>query len=116
MGIERQEQRRHPRYRVDLPATFVSDRTSGLMKIGNLAAGGCGVESNVPVDSGMICQLLMDLPGTRGPLKVSQASVRWVKGHACGIEFLRLDQEEQGCLTHLIGQLKADGMEERLTN
>ena len=86
------------------------------MKIGNLSEGGCRVESNIPVDTGVICQLLMELPGTRGPLKVSQASVRWAKGNVCGIEFLRLDQEEQEFLTRLIGQLKADGMEERVNN
>jgi hypothetical protein len=102
------EQRRHPRYRVELPATFFNDRTSGFLVIGNISAGGCKVRSKVPIAAGDFGQLLIDLPGYTGPLKVSQASVRWVRDNECGMEFLRMDRNEQGVLNHLIDHIGVD--------
>lgn len=99
------EQRRHARYRVELPATFSNDRTCGFVMIGNISAGGCRVESKVPVTTGDVGQLLIDLPGCNAPLKVPQALVRWVTGNACGMEFLRIDQDAQRWLNGMTGQL-----------
>ncbi len=101
----RKEQRRHPRYRIELTATFVNDRTSGFVRIGNISARGCRVESRITVTRGDFGQLLIELPGCSAPLKVSYALVRWATGNECGMEFIRLDQEEQGLLSRFIGQL-----------
>ena len=103
--VIQKENRRHPRYRVDLPATLFTDRSSGFVTIGNISAGGCRVESKVPVTTGDFGQLLIDLPGLNAPLKVSQATVRWVRGNQCGLEFIRMDPHEEGWFNRLIGQL-----------
>ena len=105
----RQEQRRYPRYRVELRATFVTDCLSGMLKIGNLSTGGCKVESRIQLNTVALCRLLIELPGTSGPLKVSQAEVRWVKRNESGMEFIGLDPEDQRSLNRFIGQLNADG-------
>ena len=95
------EKRRHPRYPVELPATFFNDRTSGFVRIGNISAGGCKLETNFAVLPGDCGQLLIDVPGYNAPLKVSRASVRWVTGHECGLEFIRVDDDGQGSLNRL---------------
>lgn len=84
------EQRRHPRYTVDLSATFFNDGASGLAKVGDISLGGCRIESHVVVGLNEVGQLLIELPGSH-PLKVSHAIVRWVLGKECGIEFLKVD-------------------------
>jgi PilZ domain len=91
------EQRRHPRYTVDLSATFFNDRTSGLAKVGDISLGGCRIESHVVVALNEIGQLLIELPGSH-PLKVSHTVVRWVLGKKCGLEFLKVDADDQGWL------------------
>ena len=106
------EQRRHPRYRVALRGTFFNERINGFIQVGNVSAGGCRVASKVPITTGDVGQLLIDLPGGHAPLKVPQALVRWVTGSECGMEFLRLEPDEQSWLNRLIGQLGAGTMGE----
>ena len=91
------EQRRHPRYAVDLSATFFNDRASGLAKVGNISLCGCRIESHVVVALNEVGQLLIELPGSH-PLKVSHAVIRWVLEKECGIEFLKVDAYDQGWL------------------
>ena len=95
------EHRRHPRYNVDLSATFLNDRSSGLAKVGNISLGGCRIESHVLIALHEVGQLLVELPGSR-PLKVSHAVVRWLLGKECGIEFLKIDADDQGWLHTII--------------
>ena len=99
------ERRRHARYRVDLPATFSNERTCGFGMIADVSAGGCRIESQVPIAPGEVGQLLIELPDCPAPLKVSQALVRWVRGQEYGIEFLRMEPDDEGWLTRLIGHI-----------
>jgi hypothetical protein len=92
------EQRRHPRYDVDLSATFFNNRTSGLAKLGNISLGGCRMKSHVDIVLHEVGQLLIELPGSH-PLKVPHAVVRWLLGKECGIEFLKIDVDDQGWLS-----------------
>ena len=102
-------QRRHPRYAVALTATFFNDRASGLAKVGNISLGGCRIESHVAIAAGEIGQLLIDLPGSH-PLKVSHAVVRWVLGNECGIEFFKVDEDDQGWLNTIANQTQHASM------
>jgi hypothetical protein len=99
------EQRRHPRYLVDLPATFFNDRTSGFVKVGNISAGGCRLASHVILSSGDVGQLLIEVPGGTASLKISEAVVRWVIGNECGLQFIDLDQEDRQGLHQFTNQL-----------
>jgi hypothetical protein len=98
-------QRKYPRYPVNLSATFFSDRKSGFVKIGNISTGGCGIESDVLIMRGDVGQLLIDVPGGNASLKVSKASVRWVRGKQCGLEFILLNQHDREGLHRFTSQL-----------
>jgi hypothetical protein len=101
------ERRRHTRYLVNLSATFFNDRVSGLVAIGDVSSGGCRVESNLSITTGDFGQLLIDLPDSTGPLKVSQAMVRWIQGKRYGLEFTRMEPNERGLLSRFISQYDA---------
>ena len=101
----RKERRQHARYRVDLPATFSNNRASGFGVITEVSAGGCRVTSKTTIVAGEFGQLLINLPNGIAPLAVSHALVRWVSGQECGLEFIRMDPDDNGWLNRLTGQL-----------
>jgi hypothetical protein len=103
----RQEKRRHPRYPVTLPATFFNERTSGFAKVGNLSEGGCRLASKIAVFVGDVGQLLIELPGGNAPLKVAEATVRWVKGTEYGVEFIRVDEDDRERVNQFTSQVMA---------
>jgi hypothetical protein len=100
------EQRQHPRYRVEFPARVSTGRTCGFGMIADLSVRGCRVKSKTTVAPGDLGSLLINLPTGITPLTVSLTSVRWVKGHECGLEFILMDLDEQGCLNRTTGQLE----------
>ena len=108
----RKEQRHHVRYRVEFPATFSNDRMSGFGVIGDLSAGGCRVRSKLAVAPGEFGKVLINLPGCNAPLKVSQAVVRWAAGNECGMEFIRMDTDEQGLLHRILSEIGVGAIRE----
>ena len=107
-GVQK-ERRRHARYRVDFPATFSNDRTSGFGVLADVSAGGCRVTSKTPIVAGEFGQLLINLPNGIAPLTVSHALVRWVKGQECGLEFIRMEPDDKGWLSRMTSQLDVVG-------
>ncbi|HSC57899.1 MAG TPA: PilZ domain-containing protein [Nitrospira sp.] len=73
--------------------------------IADVSAGGCRIESKVPIVPGDIGQLLIELPDYPAPLKVSQALVRWVRGQQYGLQFIRMQPDDEGWLNRLIGHI-----------
>ncbi len=93
------EQRQFPRYPVKFPARLATDhRPCGFGMIGDLSVRGCRVQSKTTVARGDFGKLLINLPTGITPLTVSLTSVRWVNGYECGLEFILMDRDEQGCL------------------
>ena len=96
-------QRQYPRYRVDLSARVTPDhRTCGFGMIADLSVKGCRVKSKKIVTPGELGKLLIYVPFGITPLTVSLTSVRWVSGHECGLEFMLMDLDEQGCLNRCL--------------
>lgn len=105
--LPQKEQRQHPRYRVEFPARVSIDhRPCGFGMISDLSVKGCKVKSKTAVVPGDFGKLLINLPTGITPVTVSLTSVRWVKGHEYGLEFILMDLDEQGCLKRTTGQLE----------
>jgi hypothetical protein len=100
-----QEKRRYPRYQVKCSTTMFNERFSSFAIVQDISQGGCKIQTRVPVAAGELAQLLITLPGLQAPVKVSKASVRWVAGNECGLQFLALDGEAQNALRRLPGSL-----------
>lgn len=95
------EQRRHARHPVKLPATFANARASGYAIIENVSQGGCKITTRLAVACGDSGRLLINLPGCHAPVTVSTATVRWVAGNACGLEFIGIDPQDRGLLNQV---------------
>jgi PilZ domain len=93
------EQRQYPRCPVEYPVRVSTDHNpSGFAMIADLSVKGCRVKSKKIVTPGELGKLLIYVPFGITPLTVSLTSVRWVSGHECGLEFILMDLDEQGCL------------------
>ncbi|MGQ0809958.1 MAG: PilZ domain-containing protein [Nitrospiraceae bacterium] len=80
---------------VQCPAMFKGDRIVGEGHMLDLSSPGCLLESLEPVKLGEYMRLRLLLPDSRVSLQVELAAVRWVQGLRFGMEFIRMDQEDQ---------------------
>ena len=75
--------------------------------IADLSVKGCRVKSKTIVTPGDFGKLLIYVPTGITPLTVSLTSVRWVSGHECGLEFILMNIDEQGCLNRFLNHAKS---------
>ena len=75
--------------------------------IADLSVKGCRVKGKTIVTPGDFGKLLIYVPTGITPLTVSLTSVRWVSGHECGLEFILMDIDEQGCLNRFLNHAKS---------
>ncbi len=90
------------RYPLQCSITFLGDYLVGEGTVRNLSTGGWKVDSDQAVQRGNYFALRVLLPDQAGPMKVDLAAVRWSSGREFGLEFLRMQPEEQVCLRHFI--------------
>jgi hypothetical protein len=97
------EQRQFHRCPVEYPVRVSTDHgPSGFAMIADLSVKGCRVKSKKIVTPGELGKLLIYVPFGITPLTISLTSVRWVSGHECGLEFILMDLDEQGCLNRCL--------------
>ncbi len=100
------EQRKHRRYQFHCEIWFPGKEESVAGTVSNLAVGGCKVESEASVYIGMYLALQICLPGQEATLKVDQAAVRWARKEEFGLEFIRMQPEEEDRLRDVVGILR----------
>ncbi len=91
------EKRKSLRSRLQCPISFKDDQALGACKVRTLSMGGCTVGSDKYV-SGIIEKCLkvsLHLPDHHDPLEVEQAVGRWLWEREFGLEFIRMQPEEQ---------------------
>ncbi len=72
----------------------------------NVSTGGWKVDSDQPVQRGHYFGLRVVLPDQAVPLKVDLAAVRWSSEREFGLEFLRMQPEEQVHLRRFVSSLE----------
>ncbi len=101
------EQRTLPRYRFRCEIWFPVKLESVAGTVTDLSMGGCKVGSPTPVDTGTHLELRIHFtPESKFPMKVYLAKVRWVMERAFGLEFVRMQPEEQDRLRRLVSTLE----------
>jgi hypothetical protein len=60
------------------------------------------------VAQGATLECRLHVPGLDWPLRIEEATVRWVDGHTFGIEFTRIRPEESAKLNKVLVNLKED--------
>ncbi len=95
------------RYPIQCPVTFLGDHLVGEGTVRNVSQGGWKVDSDQPVQRGHYFALRVLLPDQAVPVKVDLAAVRWSSGREFGLEFLRMQPQEQARLRRFVSTLEA---------
>lgn len=107
MNALHKEQRRHVRYPVQYAGSFSGTGFTAKGMILNLSLAGCRALSETPVSAGEL-GILIEVPRHETPLRIARAAVRWSQGDEFGVEFLRLEPDQQRRLRELIQESEAD--------
>lgn len=95
-----------PRYRqrvqIESRAVFSIGFLTGQGRVLDLTIPGCLMESSLPVKGGDSMQLKLFLSGSKVPLCVSEGVVRWVNGTRCGVEFVKMREQDRQQLNQFV--------------
>ena len=103
------ERRIQPRFTTQFRSTFSGQRQEGQGRTLDISAGGCKIESDIQVEPGAKFECRLHVPGLDWPLRIDEATVRWVEGNTFGIGFMRVAPEEFEKLKSVLSALEHDG-------
>ena len=107
MTIEspRLEKRQQPRFTTQFRSTISGGQGEGQGRTLDLSVGGCMIETDLPVVVGASFECRIYVPGLDWPLRINEAQVRWVKGNTFGIQFTKIQPDEEAKLKQVIAGL-----------
>ncbi|MDK2745591.1 MAG: PilZ domain-containing protein [Nitrospira sp.] len=98
--------RKFPRFPLTLPSTLVQrDKLRYKASVKDLSLKGCRLESTIRPFTGMMVELLLELPGEATPIHISNATVRWTGSQGLGVEFLIVAPADEERLKRVVEQL-----------
>ena len=74
----------------------------GEARVTDLSITGCSIETDAPVPEGEVIQLKLQARGDDRPIVVDHAVVRSARGGRLGVQFIRVQEDEQGRLRHYL--------------
>jgi len=99
------EKRQQPRFTSQFRSTLSGGQGEGQGRTLDLSAGGCMIETDLPVGVGTSFECRIYVPGLDWPLRIDEAQVRWVKGNTFGIQFTKIQPDEEIKLKQVIAGL-----------
>ena len=99
--------RNNSRYRVEYGGSFAGERISAQGVILDLSLEGCRARSAEAFNKGDFLRVLIDAPRYEKPLHVTLAVVRWSNGQEFGMEFIKMEQDDQQRFRQLISATAA---------
>lgn len=99
------DKRKYTRHPIELSVAFTGDEVCGQGVVVDLSTGGCRVKTAAAVLSGEFLGMLIALPGRDRPLSIGLTAVRWSIGQEIGVEFIRMDAEQQALLQSFLAKL-----------
>lgn len=103
-----QDRRVQPRFTAQFRSTFSGQRREGQGRTLDVSAGGCKIESDMKVEQGAKFECRLHIPGLDWPLRIDEATVRWIDGNSFGIAFSRITPEECAKLKTVLSELEQD--------
>jgi len=107
--LREQERRVQPRFTTQFRSTFSGQRQEGQGRTLDISAGGCKIESDMTVELGGKFECRLHVPGLDWPLRIDEATIRWVEGNTFGISFTRISPAELDKLKTILNKLEHDG-------
>lgn len=102
------EKRRQARFTAQFRSTFSGGQREGQGWTLDLSAGGCKIETDLPVVVGASFECRIYVPGLDWPLRIDEGQVRWVKAGIFGIEFTKTQPDEEVKLKRVIASLNEE--------
>ena len=102
------EKRQQPRFTSQFRSTLSSGQGEGQGRTLDLSAGGCMIETDLPVAVGASFECRIYVPGLDWPLRIDEAQVRWVKANTFGIQFMKIQPQEEAKLKQVIATLNEE--------
>ena len=102
------EQRQQPRFTSQFRSIFSGGQQEGQGRTLDLSTGGCKIETDVPVTVGHAFECRIYVPGLDWPLRIDEAQVRWVKDGTFGIQFTKIQPDEEAKLERVIASLNEE--------
>lgn len=103
-----QDRRTQPRFTTQFRSTFSRNQYEGQGRALDLSIGGCKIESEANVVQGATLECRLHIPDLDWPLRIDEATVRWVEGHTFGLSFTRIRPEEKAKLMQLLERLEKE--------
>jgi hypothetical protein len=103
-----EDRRVQPRFTTQFRSTFSGQRQEGQGRTLDISAGGCKIESDLKVEQGAKFECRLHIPGLDWPLRIDEATVRWVSGNSFGIAFSRIAPDELSKLKAVLSDLERD--------
>lgn len=102
------EKRQQPRFTSQFRSIISGGQQEGQGRTRDLSAGGCMIETDYPVVVGASYECRIYVPGLDWPLRIDEAQVRWVKANTFGIQFMKIQPEEEDKLKQIIATLNEE--------
>jgi hypothetical protein len=102
------EKRQQPRFTAQFRSTFSGGQREGQGRTLDLSTGGCKIETDFPIVPGASFECRIYVPGLDWPLRIDEAQVRWVKANTVGIQFTRIQSDEEVKLKRVIAGLNEE--------
>jgi hypothetical protein len=102
------EKRQQPRFTSQFRSTFSGGQREGQGRTLDLSAGGCKIETDFPVVVGASFECRIYIPGLDWPLRINEARVCWVKANTFGIQFTKIQPDEEAKLKRTIASLNEE--------
>lgn len=103
-----QDRRVQPRFTTQFRSTLSWHKQEGQGRTLDISAGGCKIESDMKVEQGAKFECRFHIPGLDWPLRIDEATVRWVDSNSFGIAFSRITPEESAKLKMVLSELEQD--------
>ena len=104
-GPPSNEKRQKPRFTSQFRSTISGGQREGQGRTLDLSIGGCMIETDFPVVVGASFECRIYVPGLDWPLRIDEAQVRWVKAKTFGIQFMKIQPDEEAKLKGVIATL-----------
>jgi hypothetical protein len=89
------ETRQNERFVAVVPVTIEGDLLRAHTHTANLSKEGCVISISQPLAQGQYVSLMLALPKLMGAVRIQLAAVRWKILDLCGLEFIRLTEQDR---------------------
>ena len=102
------ERRIQPRFTTQFRSSFSGQNKEGQGRTLDISSGGCKIESDMKVVQGATFECRLHVSGLDWPLRIDEATIRWVDGNTFGIAFTRISPEELSKLETILQDLEGE--------